>query len=61
VTAWWLGQADAEAGVECGGAMHRLRRHAGELQAPDHDDIEGERALAALGGEGCRCVEIVDA
>jgi hypothetical protein len=61
VTAWWAGLAPAQTHVECGGARHRLRWESGDLHALDHDDLEGERTLAALGGEPCACVNIVDA
>lgn len=57
---WWDGVPPAESRVRCGGQEHRLRWSAGELRALDHDDLEGERTLAALGGERCECVEIVD-
>jgi hypothetical protein len=59
--AWWLGLEPAEAVVECGGARHRMRWEAGALSAVDHDDLEGERALTALGGERCVCAEVIDA
>jgi hypothetical protein len=61
VTDWWVGIPDAETRVSCGGETHTLRWHAGRLHALDHDDVEGERALAALGGERCTCVELLDA
>jgi hypothetical protein len=60
VSAWWTGLAPAQATLECGGATHRLRWADGELHALDHDDIEGERALAALGDERCACVDALD-
>jgi hypothetical protein len=46
--------------LECGGERHRLRWEAGELRALDHGDPEGERALAALGGERCACVQALE-
>ncbi|HWH09528.1 MAG TPA: hypothetical protein VG165_00220 [Solirubrobacteraceae bacterium] len=61
MTGWWAGLPAAEATVECGGATHRIRWEDGRLGAPDHDDAEGERALAALGGEPCACVDLLDA
>jgi hypothetical protein len=61
MSAWWLGLEPADAVVECGGARHRVRWEAGALVTPDHADLEGERALTALGGERCVCAEIVDA
>lgn len=60
MTAWWTGLAAAQAEVPCGGARHRLRWEAGELHALDHDDLEGERTLAALGGDPCACVTITE-
>ena len=49
------------AGVRCGGAEHRVRWEQGALVASDHGDLEDERALAALAGERCPCVELLDA
>ena len=60
MSAWWTGLAPALATLECGGATHRLRWAEGELHALDHDDIEGERTLAALGHERCACVDALD-
>ncbi len=56
----WRGFAGAETRIDCSGAEHRLRWDRGELLALDHDDPDAERALAALGGEPCTCVEQVD-
>jgi hypothetical protein len=61
VTAWWVGIPDAATRVDCGGETHTLRWRAGELHALDHEDVEGERALAGLGGERCACVDVLDA
>jgi hypothetical protein len=61
VSAWWAGLPAAQATVECGGELHRLRWEAGALGALDHGDVEGERTLAALGGERCACVEFLAA
>ena len=47
--------------VECSGERHTIRWEAGELSAPDHGDPEGERALAALGGTSCACLDILGA
>jgi hypothetical protein len=58
---WWLGLAPAEVVVECGGARHRVRWEAGSIAALDHADLEGERALSALGGEPCICADVIDA
>jgi hypothetical protein len=46
--------------IDCAGQSHRLRWEAGRLHALDHEDLEGERALAALGGQACPCVEALD-
>jgi hypothetical protein len=61
MTDWWAGLAPAQTTVSCAGAEHQVRWEAGGLVAVDHDDAEGERALAALGGERCACVDLLDA
>ena len=61
MTPWWLGLGPAQATVTCGEHSHRLRWSNGALHAVDHDDPEAERALAALGGQRCACVEVLDA
>jgi len=61
MSAWWLGLPAAQATVACGDHVHRLRWEAGALAAIDHEDPEAERALAALGGDRCTCVEVLDA
>jgi hypothetical protein len=61
VSDWWLGLQAAQAPVTCGGKKHRLRWEAGELVALDHEDPEAERTLAALGGQRCACVDLLDA
>jgi hypothetical protein len=61
MTRWWLGIPPAEAVVACRGGVHRLRFDEGVLHALDHADVEGERALAALGGARCTCVDLLDA
>jgi hypothetical protein len=58
---WWLGFPAAQASIPCGEHSHRLRWEAGELTALDHGDLEAESALAALGGERCTCVEVIEA
>ncbi len=57
----WTSWPAAEARIECCGDQHRLRWHDGVLDALDHSDLDGERALAALGGERNSCVETLDA
>jgi hypothetical protein len=56
---WWTGLAPAETTVECSGTQHRIRWAEGELKTLDHEDPQGERALAALAGEPCPCVQIL--
>ena len=51
----------AIARVNCSGARHAVRWEGGDLIALDHDDPEGERALAALGGTSCTCLEVLGA
>ncbi|MBL7501016.1 hypothetical protein I6A84_26210 [Frankia sp. CNm7] len=58
---WWTGLTPLEEIVPCGDAHHRIRWSDGELATPDHDDPDGERTLAALGGQTSRCIEILDA
>ena len=58
---WWLGLPAAQATIACGEQTHRLRWQQGELQAVDHDDIEAERTLAALGDQRCACADVLDA
>ena len=61
VVSWWTGIAPADVSVDCGGQRHRVVWRDGILSAPDHADLDGERTLAALGGESCACVAIFDA
>ncbi|MGO9753716.1 MAG: hypothetical protein ACLP8S_18985 [Solirubrobacteraceae bacterium] len=61
MTAWWIGLSDAQATVTCSDQQHRLRWSDGRLKALDHGDPEDERALAALGGQPCTCIELLDA
>lgn len=49
----------ALARVECSGERHTIRWAAGKLVALDHDDPEGERALAALGGTSSACLDVL--
>jgi len=55
------GLPSAIARVDCSGERHGIRWSAGDLVALDHDDPEGERALAALGGTSCTCVDVLAA
>lgn len=61
MSSWWLGLSPAQATVSCVSQEHRLRWETGELRALDHHDAEGERTLAALGGQRCTCVDLLDA
>jgi len=51
----------AEGTVECGGQTHRIRWEAGELMAADHDDLDSELALSALGGTSVACLDVMTA
>jgi hypothetical protein len=58
----WAQEFDGlEIVVTCGGGQHRLSLCNGELRAPAHpDSAPRERALAALAGRRCECLEVVD-
>ena len=56
---WWENHSPAEMSVDCSGQKHLVRWQDGGLVLLDHDDPEGERTLAALGGDACECVEIL--
>ena len=60
MTEWWSGYDPAETTIECAGATHRLRWDNGTLRTLDHVDPDGERTLAALGGERNACIDILD-
>ena len=51
----------ATAMLGCQGQSHTIRWDAGDLVAMDHDDPAGERALAALGGTGMPCIDVLNA
>lgn len=57
---WWALLPPAQTGVSCGGHTHQLRWSEGTLIALDHPDAEGERVLAALGGDRCECIDLVE-
>lgn len=61
MSAWWEGVPPAGTRVRCGDAVHRVLWRDGALHALDHEDPDGERTLAALGGEPCACVQLLDA
>ncbi len=50
-----------EATVACQDALHRLGWAGGELMALDHDDVDGELVLGALGGRPAVCAQVVGA
>jgi hypothetical protein len=52
---------EATGRVACSGETHAIRWEAGDLVALDHADPEGERALAALGGQSCACLDLLGA
>lgn len=56
---WWENHSPAEMSVDCSGQKHLVRWQDGSLVLLDHNDPEGERTLAALGGDECECVEIL--
>lgn len=56
---WWEHFPPAQAILQCSGVEHHLRWERGELHALDHDDVAGERALAALGGEQYPCIDLL--
>lgn len=47
--------------LACSGQTHRLTWSAGTLTAPDHDDLEGEQLLTALGAEAVPCGQVLTA
>ena len=57
---WWALLPPAQTGVSCGEHTHQLRWIDGSLIALDHPDAEGERVLAALGGDRCECIDLVE-
>ncbi len=57
---WYSGIATCTVEVDCGGARHTVRWRMGRVILEDHD-VAAERALAALGGEPCPCLELLTA
>ncbi len=57
---WWDGLLPVEVRLDCSGGTHAVRWEDGVLTASDHEDPTAERALAALGGERTRCIELLD-
>ncbi|HEX3390473.1 MAG TPA: hypothetical protein VHT94_15660 [Streptosporangiaceae bacterium] len=60
-TPWWRGMPPAVAQVTCDGREHQVRWAAGDLQAPGHPDLEGEKILRALAGESYACLDVLEA
>jgi hypothetical protein len=58
---WWALLPPAQASVSCSEHTHQLRWSEGALSALDHPDAEGERVLAALGGDRAECLDLVEA
>jgi hypothetical protein len=58
---WWTGLPAVEVDGPQEADGHRLRWTGGELALLAHDDPEAERALGALGGERCACLDVLDA
>ena len=57
---WWDGLLPVEVRLDCSGGTHTVRWEDGVVNAVDHEDPVGERALAALGGERSTCIELLD-
>lgn len=57
---WWWGLGPASVELDCTGEPHVVRWVEGRLEAQEHADAEGERALAALAGERPACLELLE-
>lgn len=55
---WWAAVAPASADVPCSGGTHVVAWEQGRLRLRDHDDLEAERALRALGGDVPGCLAL---
>lgn len=58
---WWEGMAPLDVPGPEGAGTHRLVWREGRLELEDHPDPEAERAVVALGGERCPCLDVSDA
>lgn len=58
---WWEGMAPLLVAGPEGAGTHRLLWRQGRLELADHPDPEAERAVVALGGERCPCLDVSDA
>ncbi|MCU1600130.1 MAG: hypothetical protein JWO22_839 [Frankiales bacterium] len=47
--------------IRCGDESHQLAWSHGAITTLDHADPDGERTLAALGGQRSRCIDVLDA
>lgn len=56
MTPWWAAMASADTELACGGSTHRVRWAEGQLVLVDHEDVEAERALGALGAPPAPCL-----
>lgn len=56
---WYRRTSTYEVAVDCGGVQHTVRWRRGRLRLLDHD-VAAERAVVALGGDPCPCVEVLD-
>lgn len=56
---WLRGLPRIAAAVECGGSTHHVIWKRGSLALVDHD-AEAERAVTALGGDRCECVDLYE-
>ena len=54
---WAADVDDLEQAIPCGGSVHVVRWHHGEVLLDQHPDIDAERALVAFGGEAPPCLE----
>lgn len=57
---WWEGVGEVRMAVACGGSTHEVIWRHGDLVVPEHPDLDGERALAAFGGDRPGCVAVAD-
>jgi hypothetical protein len=61
MVAWWAGLAPVDQPGDESMEDHHLEWRDGEFRLARHPDPEAERALAALGGDRCPCLDIYDA
>jgi hypothetical protein len=61
VIEWWRGLEPLDALAPGAGSEHRVEWRDGEFSLAEHGDPDAERALGALGGERCGCLDLYDA